>query len=64
MKLPFLSLPHTKLHSEGILEFKNNFTIIKAAILAKKLISKNILKHAIVLYTVNCVLTLDNFLST
>lgn len=42
----------------------NNFTIIKAAILAKKLISKNILKHTIVLYTINCVLTLDNFLST
>lgn len=52
MKLPFLRLPHAKLYNEGIIEFMNNFTIIEAAILAKKLLSKNILKHAIVLYTV------------
>lgn len=50
MKLSFLSL-HSKLVDEGIPEFINKFRTTEAAILAKNLLTKSILKHTFVLYS-------------
>lgn len=52
MKLSFLSLFHSKLVNEEIPEFINNFRTTEVAILAKNLLTKNILKHTFVFYTV------------
>lgn len=42
---------HSKLVDEGIPEFINKFRTTEAAILAKNLLTKSILKHTFVLYS-------------